>query len=258
MSMHTDDRPMIQRPRMSLPTRRGGAKKGCLIALVVILLLGLGVGIYVYSNWKGWAASVMSATTEQLLQQSPLAKEEKDRIMARVDALGTEFKEGKITGEQLANVAKAIGESPILPSGMVIATERKYLNPSALSNEEKDAGRRSLQRMARGIVEKKITMNEAETAAAPISTKDANGNFKLKDAVTDAELREFLANAKAKADSVQIPDEPYVINFADELDKVIDQALGRAPATPAPATPAPTTPPAPTAPAPTAPAPGGT
>ena len=249
---------MIEQHTNSLPSRRGGAKKGCLIALVVIILLGVGIGVYVYSNWKGWAAGLMSATTEQVLQQSPLAKEEKDRIMARVNALGVEFKEGKITSDQLGNVAKAIGESPILPSGMVIATERKYLNPSALSNEEKEAGRRSLQRLARAIVEKKVTMDEAETAAAPIATKDANGNFKLKEAVTDAELRQFLANAKDKADAAKIPDEAYVINFADELDKVIDQALGRAPMTPktpSPSTPAPN---APAPPAPAAPTPGAT
>lgn len=221
-------------------SRRGSAKKGCLIALVVVLILAVGIGVFVYTSWKGWTASIMTATTEQIVQQTPLAKEEKDRIVARVSALGTEFKDGKITMEQLGGVLTAIAESPILPSGMVIAAERKYINPSGLPNEEKEAGRRSLQRLARGVVEKKVTMDEAETAAAPITTKDAEGKTKLKETATDAELREFLANAKAKADEKNIPDEAYVVNFADELDKVINESLGRTP--PAPTTPSSSTP----------------
>lgn len=233
------------RPAMS---RRGGAKTGCLVALVVVLLLGAGLGYYVYSNWKSWAATTMKAATAQLVQQAPIPADERDRIVSRVDGLGTEFKDGKITLDQLGKVLEAIAQSPIFPSGMVIAAERKYLNPSGLPNEEKEAGRRTLQRLARGVVEKKVTMQEAETAAAPISTKDQQGSLTLKDMVTDAELREFLTNAKAKADAAQIPDEAYIINFADELDKVIAQALNRP-------LPAGTSVPAPTAPTPSAPAP---
>lgn len=217
--------------------------KGCLIALVVLLIVGIALGFFVYSKWKDGAAWMMTKTTEQIVQQTPLAQEEKDRIIARVGALGDEFKQGKITSDQLGKVLEAIASSPILPSGMVIAAERKYINPSGLTDEEKHAGRRALQRLARGVVEEKITMNEAEAAATPITIKDPQGNTKLKDAATDAELREFLANAKSKADEKNIPDEAYTINFADELDKVINQALGRTPQSPTPTAPSPITPP---------------
>jgi hypothetical protein len=217
-----------------IPLRRGSAKKGCLIALVVMLLLVVGAGVLIKVYWKAGAAWVMATTAEAMLQQSPLAQEEKDRILARVQGLGTEFKDGTITRDQLGSVLKAIVESPILPSGMVIAAERKYVNPSALSDEEKAAGRRSLQRLARGVVEKTVTMDEAEAVAAPITIKDAEGNTKLKEVVTDAELREFLASAKAKADEKNIPDEAYVINFADELDKVINESLVRTAPAPIP------------------------
>ena len=234
MTAHiTPPRGLTSRHRSNL--RLGSAKKGCLIALVVLILLTVGLSVFAYTKWKQGAAWLMSVTTQQLVQQSPLAKEEKDRIVARVEALGSDFKQGKITGDQLTKVMQAIATSPIFPSGMVIAAERKYVNPSGLSNEEKDAGRRSLQRLARGVVENKVTLDEVEAAAGPITTKDAQGNVKLRDVVSDAELREFLANAKAKADEKNIPDEPYVINFADELDKVINEAINTTP----PAAPAP-------------------
>ncbi len=93
----------------------------------------------------------------QAIQQSQLPDDQKTRITKRVDGLADDFKNGKITFEDFGKVLEQIGDSPLLPLAMVYGAEEKYLKPSALSKEEKDAGVRSLQRLARGVAEKNIT-----------------------------------------------------------------------------------------------------
>lgn len=222
--------------------RRGSAAKGCLIAVAIVLVLAIAGGIIVAMNFKSWATSAVKAVTVSMIQKSEIPQDQKDRIVKRVDTLATDFKSGKLTGDQLERVLKAVGESPVFPLAMVEGAMLKYVEPSALSKEEKQAARLTLQRFARGVYEEKIHKDAVKEVLAPIQTVDAAGKPQPKQVVTPEELKQFLDLAKSKADAAKIPEEPFVINYADELDKAIDGALA------APALPAPTptnTPPAP-------------
>ncbi len=205
--------------------RRAGFLKGCLIVLAVLLVLAAAAGIYVAMKWKGWAASAAKATVRAAVQDSQLSEDQKQRVIKRIDTLADDFESGKLTTEQLAEVFKAIAESPLLPVGMVKAAEEKYIKPSALSDTEKADGIRSLQRLARGVHEKKIPTSGLEDVLAPIQTTGANGQKQLKEKVTTEELKDFLARAKKKADDANIPDEAFEVDIASELEKAIDKAI---------------------------------
>jgi len=218
--------------------RRGSFKTGCLIAVGIVLALLVGGGIFVATQWKNWAAAGINAMAEAMTQQSDLPQEQKDRIRASIKGVAEDFKAGKISTEQLGKVMEEIGASPLLPVGIVAAAEQKYLKPSGLPQEEKDAGKRTMQRFTRGLFEKKIPEADAQKVLEPISqgkftislsdpTREASQEFRLKDKVNDAELRDFLARAKAKADEKQIADEEFQVNIAEELEKAINKALGK-------------------------------
>lgn len=218
--------------------RRGSFKTGCLIAVGVVLVLLIGGGIFVATQWKGWAAAGITAMAEGITQQSDLPQDQKDKVLTSIKGVADDFKAGKITTEQLGKVMEEVVSGPLLPVGIVAAAEEKYMKPSGLSQEEKDAGKRTMQRFARGLFEKKVAEADAQKVLEPISQGhlhiSVNGqqtttkqDFRLKDKVNDAELRDFLARAKAKSDELQIPDEEYKVNVADELDKAIKKALGR-------------------------------
>lgn len=55
--------------------------------------------------------------------------------------------------------------------------------------------------------------------------RQPDGSEQLKERLTDAELKAFLEKAKEKADAANVPDEPFEVNIADELEKAIDKAL---------------------------------
>jgi hypothetical protein len=58
-----------------------------------------------------------------------------------------------------------------------------------------------------------------------IATRGSNGEWQLRENLTDEELRAFLAAAKAEADKAEIPAEPAEFDPSDELKKVIDSTL---------------------------------
>ena len=51
-------------------------------------------------------------------------------------------------------------------------------------------------------------------------------NWKLRDHVTDDELRALIADAKAEADAVDIEAEPDVVDPSEEFKRIVDEALG--------------------------------
>lgn len=79
----------------------------------------------------------------------------------------------------------------------------------------------TVQRYARGVHEKKIPKEDIEETAKPIADPDGNGRWEIKDNPTPMEIDQFLANAKAKADAANIPNEPFDLNIAEELRKAI-------------------------------------
>lgn len=205
--------------------RRGGAAKGCLIAAGVVVVLIVALVVTVMLTWKKVAGAAMTATTVAVVDASSIPDDQKARIKTRVDSVVKDWKDGKVSGEQLGEVMKQIVESPVFPAAMAGLADKQYLSRSGLTDDEKAAGRRVLQRFARGVFEKKIPEAEADPVIAMMQTKDAAGNDKFKEAMTDDEVKAMLVKAKAAADKAEVPDEEFNVDFAGEIDRAIDRAL---------------------------------
>lgn len=209
--------------------RRGSAKKGCLIALAVFVLLIAGVGIYIAFSWRGYAAGMMKAGTQAMVQQSHLPQDQKDRIIARANAVADDFAADKITKEQAARVMTSLTAGPLLPAAMISNIQRDYIAPSTLADDEKLAGDLAMQRLTRGLMEGKIGVNEAKTAFSPLTQGGPGHEFDFRPPaqVTPEQLRTVIASARKLADDRAVPDEPYTANFADEIDRAINEALAQ-------------------------------
>ena len=204
---------------------------GCLVVLAVVVVIALIGGWFVATHWKGWTAAGVQKITEKVITESGLPQDQKSQILAEVQKLGDDFKDGKVTVTQLTQVMHEISDSPLLPLAGIQVARQKYIEPSDMKPDEKAAADRAVQRFARGVYEKKITpaQNAIDDAIKPITTLKPDGRWELKAKPTRQELDQFIANVKAKADEAKIPDEPYDLNIALELKKAIDRALGLAP-----------------------------
>lgn len=208
--------------------RRAGMGTGCLAAVVVVVVLLIVGGIFVYANWRGWAASAMRTMSQQIADESGLPAEQTSRIKGRLDTLAADFEAKKITTDQLSRVLQELGQGAIVPAGLIVQAREAHLAPSGLSPEEKSDARRQFARFLRGVSEGRVEIDDVNRALDMVSERRGDGRRRPREKMGDDEVRALVASLKAKADDKKIPDEDYEFNFADELDRTLDKAL-RAP-----------------------------
>ncbi len=208
-----------------------GCGCGCWLAafamlLLVAALLCAGVLWYVTANINTLGADFARSVIKQIVDDSELPVEDRQAIMQQVDRVVDGFKRGDITLQDFEKVANELQNSPLLTTLMVLAAEEKYIKNSGLSDEEKTAASLEVRRVAQGVIDKKISQEELEEVLALITIDEGNEQKKLKDFLTDEELRGFIAKCKELSDKAEVEQDPPPVDIAAELRKLIDRALG--------------------------------
>ena len=200
---------------------------GCLGVSVVTVVLCVMVGIWVSRHWRGWFADIGGQAINQMIDSSDLPPPEKLEVEAQVERVTKAFGEGQISIEQAGKITQKLMDSPLLPAVAVIPVERRYFDRSKLSDEEKAEGRRTMQRFVRGIFEEKIHNKGIDSVMIHVADRRERGRWKLRNEVSDDDLRAALAEAKARADEEGIPEAPANIDPSDEVKRIIDEALNQ-------------------------------
>ncbi len=207
-------------------------RSGCATCLVVCLgfmfvcVVSCGIGgWFVMKKAPDWARDAVVATIEG----SDLTAEDKQVVTQQVDRVLSEYKAGRISMEQLGQIAEEFSQSPLPTLMMAMAAEEAYIKPSGLEAIEKEQAERTLQRIARGVFEENIESDELDTALDHISTQDANGARQFKNPVANEDLRNMLAACQSLADEANVPDEAYDVNVGEEFKSAIDRALATTP-----------------------------
>lgn len=215
------------------PKKKGsGCLKGCLIALVIfVIVVALGVW-WVSRNMRSWIGTGAAEAINQMIDESDLPAAEKEELKAESKRVTDGIADGSISWEQFGELVTGIMESPLMPMFIVKGVEAQYLDKSGLSDEEKSEANVTLERYARGLVDGQIPQASTDNVLVHIADKDAEGQWQMRQEVSDDELRQFLAAAKQEADDAGVPEEVEPIDPSEELKKVIDGVLGPAPAAP--------------------------
>jgi hypothetical protein len=198
---------------------------GCLWTLAVLAIVATVVGFWVARRWRDWVSTFGSQAIKESIQAADLPQAEKDELGVEIDRVAEAFRKGDLSGEQVAAIMSMILKSPLAGAIAVAVVEAKYFDASGLAEEEKEAGRATLQRFTRGAIDGLIPEAKRDAVLAHIGDKDAGGNWQLRDRVSDEDLRAFLAAAQAEADAAGIDQQPAQVDLSDELRRIVDQAL---------------------------------
>jgi hypothetical protein len=202
---------------------------GCLITFVVLVILGGIAAYYISKHWKDWASTIGSAALKETIEATELPEQEKDEISEQIDRLAAAFRQGQITKEQMAEIVQQVVGSPLMTTLAVSAIEKKYVTGSGLNDQEKVEAHQTLRRFLRAAIDQKIDEEGMNGAMQHVARRNKDGNWELKDRVTDDELRAFLGEAKTLADDAGVPAEPEEIDPSDEFKRIIDEAMDVAP-----------------------------
>ncbi len=211
--------------------QHGGWLLGCGIALAVFVVLVCAGCLAVGLTWKRWASAGVVAVMKQAVDEADIPSDQKTQIKNRVDQLREDFVEGNLELEDFARIGEKLESSPLMYAGGALVVNQGYLQPSGLTAEEKQSGERALQRLARGMFEGTVTQSELQEALDPMAQTNAQGEWELREPeqVTDDQLRQVITLAQERADEAGVVDEAWTINFADEFDRLVNEALGLSP-----------------------------
>jgi len=201
---------------------------GCLVVIVIVVVIAVLIAFWVSRNWRDWAANMGTEGVRQLISESHLPAQEQQEIMVEVDRIAKGIRENTISGEQLGNLIEKLVQSPLMSLMVASTIDQQYFAKSGLSDEEKAQGRQIVQRFFRGAIDEKINQAGIDAAMAHVADPDGNGGWKLRDPLTDDELRAFLVEANKQADDAGIPDQPADIDPSGEIKKIVDEALNPA------------------------------
>jgi hypothetical protein len=210
---------------------------GCLGMFVVCVVLCAGTVWYVRQNADKWMAGIVREVIVSTINGSEIPEGEKAEVVAQIDRVVTAYKQGQIKADDLEPMMKKLEKSPAFLLMQSWGLEQAYLDPSGLPAEEKEAGRRTIQRAFRGLCEQKITPEQFSGVVpqrqfqSKAEVKIDNGKTVVKQSrnpgtpLTDEEVRQLLVDLNKLADDASIPDEPFTIDIGDEVKKLVDEAL---------------------------------
>ena len=206
-------------------SRMSGCLVGCLGAFGVSVILLVVAAVWISRNWQDWVADFCLHAIDTMVESSDLPELEKKEIQIQVVRVADAFSAGELPAEKMALIVEYFKESPLLTSMVVASVERKYFDRSGLTDEEKEQGRIDLRRFVRGMVDEEIDEDAFHAAVEPITDKRPDGGWRIRETVTDDQLRALLKAAKEKADAAGIPAEVEEVDPSDEVQRIIDAAL---------------------------------
>jgi hypothetical protein len=198
---------------------------GCLWTLAVLAVVVTIFGFWAAPRLRGWFATIGSQAIKQSIQAANLPQQEKEELGVEIDRVADAFRQGQLSTEQVASILTMIAQSPLAGAIAVAVADAQYFDASGLSDDEKAAGRITLQRFTLGALDERIPEAKRDEVLALIGDKDEGGNWRLRDRVSDEELRAFLTKAQAEADAAGIEPQPPMVDLSDELKRIVDQAL---------------------------------
>lgn len=198
---------------------------GCLAALGVVMVVLIILAIWVGRNWRGWAADFGSQAFNQAIDASDVPVQEKVELKEQAERVHKAFRDGQISMAQAGTIIQKIMQSPLMPTLVVAAVDKQYLERSGLSDDEKTQGRLTLKRFARGVIDKKIDEKGIDAVMSHVADRQTNGSWQLRPQVSDADLRAALTEAKAQADAAGVAAEPEKFDPSDELKRIIDESM---------------------------------
>lgn len=198
------------------------------IVFIVFVLICGGIVTYVVRNARSMMVSAMRGPMITMINETQLPDDQKTRLTDTVNNMMDDFESGAMSMKQAGQIMVGLTEGPFFNLINVEMLRAKHQETIDLEDEERTEVTMTFDRFQRGIYEEEISDAKMESVLDKVSKKDPNGEPMLKENLTEEELTDAVEKMKKAADEADIPKESYQVDFASELQRVIDEACGTA------------------------------
>jgi hypothetical protein len=200
---------------------------GC--GVLILVFAGVIAGLTWFGMRKGKQMLVTTAVdvASQALDETQLPEDQKEKLIERIQAVGDDVLDGDITIEQLVEIAQRMGESPaVIAGGALYFIETEILDKAPIDDELRKAAKRAVQRLARGVVEESIELEQLESIADDFTEERPDGKRVVKSDFSKEDVEKLIAAATELADEADVPDEAYEVDLAAEIDQIVEDVTG--------------------------------
>ncbi len=213
---------------------RSGCFRAFIVSVLVVFGVAVALAVVIYMKagdiGRSVAAFGLEHGVEAIVNELQFPKDEADSILTTVKALAARIKSGEVSAEQAKTVLGELMSSNFVQILLIRGFEVSHLKNSALAAEEKERGRQDAERFMQGLIQKKIPAEALRRLEGIIVerkgvTGSSPGSQNIKSKLTDAEVQQAIQIMKEEADKAQIPMALEKVDFAKELQSIVDTGL---------------------------------
>ena len=200
----------------------------CLFVFAILVIAGGYVG---YRKLKEKApqiiARMIEISADGVFVQIQLPEAERGSAMSAIRSLTQDIREGKVNLQQGKRIAKALNDKALIGAIIIRSFESQYVHLSSLKDSEKTDAHQTLTRFVHGVIDGKIPRESLDAVLNMISEEqgNSNGNRRLKNSISEEELKDVLLNMKDAADHAQIENRTYEIDIAEIIREAIKKGM---------------------------------
>jgi len=189
---------------------------GCLPAVLAATLL-LGMVLFITFGFSAWlifqkrgelAVRTLRATVIPELEQSRLAPEDKQAVVAELSTLADDIDQGMYENWQAGGIMQRLITSPLMRWADLLTVQRwAAANLPAAQAEDAE---RQISRFFRAVELDRVVARDIHDVLAPVSSKqDANGFVQLRSDLQAEDVLEAAQRAKLVADRAEVPEQTF-------------------------------------------------
>ncbi|NLE59775.1 MAG: hypothetical protein GX616_15565 [Planctomycetes bacterium] len=213
--------------------RRAGAIKVLLIVLGAIfagfILICAGCLTLAYFKTKPLVAEGIRNTAATPLDSTELSQAQRDRIQACIDRIMTAVDNNKINVTQLGVIGEEMKSGRYHSLSLIEVARSRIAGLLQHDAKRSEDASSVIDRLARGVQQGRIGRDRLARVLDIVTTSNEVGDRASKTELTEVEAEDFLEAALKEVDRAEIPNEPYQVDLAGELEKILNKVLGGAP-----------------------------
>jgi hypothetical protein len=190
-----------------------------IIFLLLVLVCG-GCVTYLVMNARSLVTGALVDVLTEMIAQSELPQEQKDRILADIGTIHTAINKKEIKLAQVGTFIERLGDANFINLIVVEAVEVDYMTKVQPDEGRKAEIERVFTRFRRGIVEGAVSQGQVDQIMTQVAAHDGQ-QVEMKQDLTAEDLEQVLAAMNKAADEAGVPDEDYQVDYAAIIHQVM-------------------------------------